>query len=146
MRKMSGKMVCIGRPILPLILITLLTVCGVSKPVEAIESDFPFVPGEKLTFQLKWGFIPAGQAVLEVLPIETFGGLESYHFVLTAKSSPFIDLFFKVRDRIDAYANQAMTHSLLYRKRQQEGKTRRDVVVTFDWEKREAQYSNFKGK
>jgi hypothetical protein len=27
-------------------------------------TDFPFSPGEKLTFKLKWCFIPAGEAVL----------------------------------------------------------------------------------
>ena len=101
--------------------------------------SLPFPPGEKLTFQVRWAFVPAGEAVLQVLPIETIEGVKAYHFVMTARTYPLIDLFYKVRDRIDSYTNTQMTHALLYRK-QNRGKTTRDVVVTFNWEKQEAQY------
>ena len=109
---------------------------------KAVEKAFPFYPGEKLTFQVRWSFIPAGVVVIEVLPIETINGVKSYHFVMIAKTNPFIDLFCKVRDRIDAYTDIEMTHSILYKK-QNEGKNKRNVVVNFNWEKREVLYSNF---
>ena len=108
--------------------------------------DVPFSPGERLTFVLKWGFITAGKATLEVHPMETVNGVESYHFVMTAKSRSFLDNIYKVRDRIDAYADVGMNRSMLYKKKQREGKTRRDVLVEFDWEKPEVQYSNFGDK
>jgi hypothetical protein len=113
-----------------------------SGSVQADEEGFPFCPGEKLTFQINWSFIPAGLAVLQVLPIEKLNGIESYHFVMTAKTSPFVDHFYKVRDRIDAYADTAMTHSLLYKKVKQ-GKRKKSVIVSFNWDKQTAQYSNF---
>lgn len=103
--------------------------------------SLPFSPGEKLTFQVRWSFIPAGEAVLQVLPIETIDGVSAFHFVMTARTYPLIDLFYKVRDRIDSYTDTQMTHTLLYRK-QNRGRTTRDIVVTFNWEKQEAQYSN----
>ncbi|MBW1778100.1 MAG: DUF3108 domain-containing protein, partial [Deltaproteobacteria bacterium] len=56
----------------------------------------PFSPGERLTFRLKWGFIPVGEAVLEVNPVTTFNGLPSYHFSVSAKSNAFVDIFYKV--------------------------------------------------
>jgi len=115
---------------------------ALAKDIEAVEKPLPFSPGEKLTFQVKWSFIPAGEAVLEVLPIETINGVKSYHFVLIAKTYPFIDLFYKVRNRIDAYTDIELTHSILYKK-QKRGKNKRDVVVNFNWERQEAQYSNF---
>ncbi len=114
--------------------------------IKAVEKDFPFSPGEKLTFQLKWSFIPAGKAVLEVFPIETVNGALAYHFVLTAQSNAFVDTFYKVRDRIDAYTDIKMTRSILYIKKQKEGRTKRDIIVNFDWGKKEAQYSNFGNK
>ncbi|MBW2193492.1 MAG: DUF3108 domain-containing protein, partial [Deltaproteobacteria bacterium] len=77
----------------------IIAVCCVTKGVMAAEKPIPFSPGEKLTFQLKWGFIPAGEAVLEVLPMETIDGKPVYHFVATAKSNAFIDVFYTVRDR-----------------------------------------------
>jgi len=109
---------------------------------QAIERAYPFSPGEKLTFQVKWSFIPAGEGILEILPMERVNGIRSYHFVMTTRTYPVIDLFYKARDRIDAYTDAAMTHSILYKKRK-EGKSKRNVIVNFDWGKQEAQYSNF---
>lgn len=120
-----------------------LAVLGLCENIKAEDKGFPFNPGERLTFALKWMFIPAGEAVLEVLPIETVNGNKSYHFLLTAKSNEFIDHFYKVRDRIDAYTDIKMTRSILYKKNQLEGKTHKDIVVQYNWTKYKAQYSNF---
>lgn len=114
--------------------------------VYAGEKKIPFYPGEKLTFLLKWTIIPAGESVLEVLPMKTIDGEKAYHFLLTAKSNGFIDAFYKVRDRIDAHADAKMTHSILYKKKQREGNTHRDIVVNFDWQNKKAQYINFNDK
>lgn len=108
---------------------------------QAIERAFPFSHGEKLTFQVTWSFLPAGEGILEILPMERINGVLSYHFLMTTRTYPFIDLIYKVRDRIDAYTDAAMTHSLLYKKRK-EGKSKGSVVVNFDWDKKEAQYSS----
>jgi hypothetical protein len=107
------------------------------------SADFPFSPGEKLTFKLKWCYIPAGEAVLEVLPIENISGIEAYHFVLTVKTNPLFDTIYKVRDKIDSYTDIDMTRSILYKKSQTGRKHKRDVVVNFNWDKNEAEYANF---
>jgi hypothetical protein len=127
-------------------MIAAVTLFGSGSNVNAGENDFPFYPGEKLTFLLKWTIIPAGESVLEVLPMETIDGVKAYHFLLTAKSNAFIDALYKVRDRIDAYANTEMTHSMLYKKKQHEGKSHRDIVVNFDWQNNKAQHTNFEEK
>ena len=108
----------------------------------ADENTFPFSPGEKLTFQVRWAFIPAGEAVLEIYPTEIMNGHTVCHFVLTAKTHPVVDLFYKVRDRIEAYTDENITHSILY-KETKEGKRKKRVVVNFNWAKGEAQRSNF---
>jgi len=111
--------------------------------VSATKDIFPFSPGEKLTFKLKWGIIPAGDVVLEVLSIETINGIDSYHFLMTVKSTPFIDIFYKVREKVDSYVDLDMTHSLFYTKNQKEGSHKREVYVDFDWVKNEATYSKY---
>jgi hypothetical protein len=126
-----------------LVAVAMIALCGLWDSVQAEDRNLPFHSGERLTYVLKWEFIPAGEAVLEVLPIDTVNGVKSNHFLLTATSNSFVDIFYKVRDRIDAFADLNMTHSTLYKKNQKEGRTRRDIVVTFDWEKNRAQYSNF---
>ncbi|MHC1744929.1 MAG: DUF3108 domain-containing protein [Syntrophobacteraceae bacterium] len=105
--------------------------------------EVPFRTGERLTFELKWEFIKAGTAVLEVLPMTEVNGIPARHFLLTVKSSSFVDTFYMVRDTIEAFTDGGVTRSLLYKKRQQEGKHRRDIVVNFDWQKEEALYTNF---
>ena len=37
-----------------------------------------------------------------------------------------------------------MTHTILYKKKQREGKIQRDVVVYFNWNEKKARYSNMK--
>ena len=126
------------------IITAILTIFILNENIQAAEKDFPFYPGEKLTFQLKWTVVPAGEGILEILPIETIKGVKTYHFVLTAKSNSFIDYIYKVRDRIDAYTDIEMTHTILYKKKQREGKTKRDVLVYFNWNNNKARYSNMK--
>lgn len=92
----------------------------------------PFAPGERLNFQLRWTLVPAGKAVMEVLPMKTIDGQKVYHFRLTADSNAFVDMFYKVRDRIDSFASADMTHAVRYHKKQHEGETRRNVKVDFD--------------
>lgn len=127
-----------------LILLTLLGI--LAAPLHAGDPRPPFAPGEKLTFRLKWTIFTAGEAVLEVLPNETIDGQKARHFVLRAKSNAFIDTFYKVRERIDAYTDLDLNHSLLYKKKQIEGKANRDVVVTFDWHNFKAQFIMFGDK
>ncbi len=104
----------------------------------------PFEPGERLEFALRWTVIPAGKAVMEVMPMKTIDGSRSYHFRLTAKSNAFVDMFYKVRDCIEAYTDSGMTHAVRYRHRQHEGKKRRQVKVDFDWDAEMASYSDGK--
>ena len=75
---------------------------------EASSVAIPFQPGEKLTYKLRWGMVTAGYADLEVLPFQETGGQKNWHFVLTIRTSSFVDLFYKVRDRIESVIARAM--------------------------------------
>ncbi|MBG0777665.1 MAG: DUF3108 domain-containing protein [Desulfovibrionaceae bacterium] len=102
----------------------------------------PFGPGEKLHFVLKWASIPAGYARLEVgEPVEVRGE-RAQHLVMTARTNSFVDIFFKVRDRVDSFVDEAVGRSLLFKKRQREGGYERDIVVDFDWDALKARYTN----
>lgn len=106
------------------------------------REKFPFVPGEKLIYQGRWGAIPAGEIILEVLAKVNVNGKEAYHFTMITKTNAVVDLIYKVRERQDSYVDADMTRSLLYKKRT-ESKHARDVVITFDWDKMLATRSNF---
>jgi hypothetical protein len=109
--------------------------------LNATESYVPFSPGEKMVFKVRWAFIPAGEAVLEIMPFRSVNGKQSFHFVFSAWTNIYVDLIYKVRDRVESYADIEMTRSVLYKK-EQKGKTKNEVMVTFDWENRLAQYSD----
>ena len=109
----------------------------------AAEGAVPFQPGEKMSFSFGWNLFPGGTGTMEVLPFTDVNGVEAYHFAMTAKSNSFIDLFYKVRDRYESYADPEMTHSLLYTERKK-GSEKRDITVTFDWESEKVQYTNFR--
>ncbi len=126
-----------------LILLLILTIVETAA-VGATNRTLPFSIGEKLHFELKWSFIPIGEAILEVKSPKNINGVQAYHFSMTAKTNAFADTFYKVRDRVDSYTDKAMTHSLLYKKQQHEGSTHRDVAVNFDWKKRQVQYTTAK--
>lgn len=123
--------------------ISIFIVSDIFSSVAASEMNHPFQPGEKMHFVLKYGAIPAGEATLEVHEMVEVQGVEAYHFVMTARSNSFIDIFFKVRDRIDSFADASMNHSLYYKKDQKEGKTRRNIKVDFDWKENKSSYVNF---
>jgi len=106
------------------------------------SGSIPFTPGERLRFSLRWTVVPAGEAILEVLPIKSIDGQKVYHFRLTAETNAFVDLFYKVRDRIDAFASIDMTRAVRYHHKQHEGNNRKDVEVQFDWQRELALFND----
>jgi hypothetical protein len=120
----------------------LLPACLFGAGATAADRKIPFSPGEKLTYDGRWGIIPAGEVTLEVLPKESLDGIETYHFAMTTKTNAAVDLLYKIRERQDSYVSSDMTRSVLYKKRT-ESKHPRDIVVNFNWDKLEATYINF---
>ncbi|AOY57866.1 MULTISPECIES: DUF3108 domain-containing protein [Desulfococcus] len=108
----------------------------------AITETISFFPGERLSYALRWEFILAGEATLEVLPNDVVDDRPVRHFALTVRSNAVLDKIYKVRDRIDAYTDLRLSRSVLYRKKQKEGRRERDIVVRFDWENQTAVYTN----
>ena len=102
----------------------------------------PFFVGEEIQYTVSWEMIEAGKVNFKVLPFTTIDGKKAYHFLLDIRSNRYIDMFYKIRDRLEGFTDLAFTRSLLCRKTQS-GKDKRQVIVHFDWEKKTAAYSNF---
>lgn len=101
----------------------------------------PFRPGEKLHYTVSWAGIPAAEATLEILPREKRRGKKAWHFVMTARTSALVEHIYPVHDRIDSFADAAMTRSLLYRERKRTRGKRKNVTVAFDWKAKTARYT-----
>jgi hypothetical protein len=99
----------------------------------------PFKTGEKLHYSVYLGEFPVGEVFFVILPMAEINTLPAYHFFMTTKTSPLLDSLFMLADRVDAYADSAMKHALLY-KEHDGSAAEQDITVTFDWKKREAHY------
>jgi hypothetical protein len=62
---------------------------------------------------------------------------------MTTRTTGFVNIFFKLRERTDAYTDTQLQRTLLFKKKQTEGEHKRDERIEFDWEKSKAQHSNF---
>lgn len=100
----------------------------------------PWKVGEKLIFEIKWGIVPAGEGTLEVkeqttLSLNTNDKRQTpvYHFVATAKSNSFLDVFYKVRDINESWLDTQEWVSHRFEQHNQEGKYILDQVVEYDW-------------
>jgi hypothetical protein len=63
---------------MPVILIVWLLVLAAAGESVAAGRIFIFEPGERLVYRAKWFFLPAGEAVIEVLPdTSDFGNPEN---------------------------------------------------------------------
>ena len=108
----------------------------------AATKGVPFQPGQKFIYRASWGMIPAGDAVIEVLPFKTYNGVRTYHFMMETRTNAGLDLIYKIRERQDSYPDVQMSRTLYYSKKST-GEHPRDAVVTFDWEKMTTTYTSF---
>ena len=101
-------------------------------PESGAAKDLPFRQGEKMVYEARWGVIPAGGSVIEILPEDTVNGARAWHFAMTTTTNAGLDVFYKVRERKDSFMDLNLQRTLLYREKE-EGNHPRDVVVNYDW-------------
>jgi len=107
----------------------------------AVPADaLPFAVGEKLTFSVRYEFVKAGEATVEVEDIVEFEGRPAYRLATVAKSTMPFSLVFEVEDRVESLLDAERLHSLRYEKKIQEGQYEKHEVVTFDQERHVAIY------
>ncbi len=83
-----------------------------------------FTDGEKLVFNIKYGFITAGQATLEIEKDSFRGNVDIYRITSTARTTRFFDRIFRVRDEIESIVDKDSFYSHRFTKRLQEGRYR----------------------
>ncbi len=108
-------------------------------PTYLLGAQRPFEPGEKLYYSVSWSKIKVADLTLEVAPIANVKGNQCWHFVMSGQTTGFVDLFYKVRDRVDAYTDLAMTRSIFYTKSTRGSKSK-DERIEFNWGRYEATY------
>jgi hypothetical protein len=106
-----------------------------------------FRHGEKLKFRLHYGFVSAGEAVLEVKnDSKNVGGRECYHVVGTGQSVGAFNWFFKVRDRYESVIDKTALVPWMFIRRVDEGGFIINENVSFNHHKNSATSNGTRNK
>lgn len=100
----------------------------------------PFGVGERLKFEIKYGFISAGTATLSIPETVTERGYDCYRIVSLAESNSFFSAFFTVRDVAESYLDTRELVPRRFEKRLREGDYRAHDIVLFDHDRHVALY------
>jgi hypothetical protein len=107
-------------------------------------ASVPFRPGERLTYDVYYGLIHAGKAVLAVEDIVEIHGRPTYHIVLTAKTSPAFSKILRVDDRIETYIDTEEFIPWKFAKNLQEGDYRCNEETILDQENHRGHYESLR--
>ncbi len=104
---------------------------GQAKEFRQVENK-AFTVGEKLTFDVKYGFITAGVAVMEIPAVKKIAKRDVYHITFNVNSVSSFDPFFKVRDRYETYMDVNGLFPWRFEQHIREGSYSRDFSAFFD--------------
>lgn len=107
----------------------------------APAGEGPIRVGERLSYSIQYGFVRAGTSELTVSVDTTDGSLLVRS---RAATTPFFDVFFKVRDEIRSWIDPETLRSIRFEKRLCEGNYRDEEMVVFDHERGVAVYDDGK--
>lgn len=105
---------------------------GASFVIPVRGADAPFQVGEDLTFRIRYGALIGGYSNLSIPRITSIDGHTAYHIVSEARSTRFVDTFYKVRDFNQAWLDTLQPRSFGYEKNLREGGYRVQEEVKFD--------------
>ncbi len=139
----------IGRKYIGVLLLLSCLFFGFSKPTQSpfqsfdlpagaatelrVHKNEAFRRGEKLTYRMHYGFINAGEVVMEVTgENKLIGGRSTYHVIGTGYTNSSFDLFFPVRDRYESYIDEQAIVPWLFIRRVREGSYKKDENLIFN--------------
>ncbi|MBK9331866.1 MAG: DUF3108 domain-containing protein [Ignavibacteria bacterium] len=115
-----------------ILLLTAVNIYSQDNEFRKIEQS-AFTTGEKLTFEVNYGFVNAGTAVMEVDPVlQTINGRKCYDIRFTVNSSGSFDWVYKVRDFYRTYVDQEALFPWRFEQHIKEGTYQRDFEAIFD--------------
>jgi hypothetical protein len=96
------------------------------------QNQQSFGVGEKLLFDVNYGFITAGKAEMLIPELDTVLGTTTYKVQFIVRTTPTFDFFFEVRDRYETYLDTGGIFPWRFEQHIKEGKFTRDYSAIFD--------------
>ncbi|KAF0151395.1 MAG: hypothetical protein FD143_1978 [Ignavibacteria bacterium] len=100
-----------------------------------------FKVGEKLTFDVNYGFITAGIAEYNIPKIMKIAGRDAYQITFNVNTVSAFDILYKVRDRYETYLDVDGLFPWRFGQHIREGSYKRDFSAFFDQRKGKAKTS-----
>jgi hypothetical protein len=91
-----------------------------------------FGVGERLVFDVTYGFIVAGEAVMEVPAFDSIAGRKCYRVEFSVNSLPSFSWIYRVEDRYLTFIDVDAIAPLRFEQHIREGGYKRDFVADFD--------------
>ena len=107
-------------------------------PMRHIPNE-AFGVGERLVFDVNFGFITAGEAVMTIPSYDSIASRKCYRIQFTVNSLPSFSWIYKVEDRYLTFIDVQAIAPLRFEQHIHEGSFTRDFVAEFDHQKRIAQ-------
>jgi hypothetical protein len=126
--------------LLTVLFISLITSSGIAEEFKKVENT-AFKEGEKLTFDVKYGFVTAGVAIMSIPKIRRISGRNAYHVNFEVNSVPSFDWVFKVRDKYESYVDVEGLFPWRFEQHIREGNYSRDFSAFFDQRRGKAKTS-----
>ena len=93
-----------------------------SADVASGAESVPFGPGERSTFEVRFGAIKVGSGSLEMTGVEKIRGRDAWHTQFTVQGGTF---FYRVNDVYQSWIDVENLHSLMFKRQIEEGNRRR---------------------
>jgi len=91
--------------------------------------------GERMVFDIKYGFVTAGEAVLTIPAADSVGGRRAYRIEVKVNSLPAFSWVYRVEDRYLTFIDVEALVPLRFEQHIREGSYARDFVAEFDQER-----------
>ncbi|MBQ3636315.1 MAG: DUF3108 domain-containing protein [Bacteroidales bacterium] len=127
-----------GIVIMLLLLPLLVSAQTTVRPQNESVRDWTFMPGEDLTYTVKYGFVKGGEGHFTVRDT-VIDGRHANHIVCAGRTTGIADTFFKVRDSYESYLDAETQLSIMSKRNIREGKYTYNDVVVYDRGKDEIQ-------
>ena len=97
-----------------------------------VHAGNPIPENEKLVFDVYWQFIAVGEATLELRGFEDIEGRKAHHIYSEARTKPFFDSFFKIRDVNESWIDAQSMSTLKFISNISEGDFQKYEETHFD--------------
>lgn len=110
--------------------------------VAQIQKPREFPTRKRLIFHMAWNRIPVGRIIAESGDIINYRGRDVYVVKLFTESNKFLSRIYRIEDTYISYVDTVTMTSRRYEADRKEGSYRKHLIVEYDFERKEAIYTN----